>query len=141
MPPVLTLYLVSVAAYAGFQWTVHLVVYRQFSAVPAPAFPEYERLHQLRISRVVGPLFAALVAAVSWLLLDLPATTPLWSAALSAGLVALILVVTGFGAVPLHRRLSESWDDKTFRSLLRVDLSRTVLATGNLVLAVILVAQ
>ena len=141
MPTVLTLYLVSVAAYAGFQWTVHLVVYRQFPVVPAAAFPEYERLHQQRISRVVGPLFAALVATVGWLLLDLPATTPLWSAALSAGLVALILVVTGFGAVPLHRRLSESWDDKTFRSLLRVDLSRTVLATGNLVLAVILVAQ
>ena len=140
MPLVLTLYLVSVAAYAGFQWTVHVVVYRQFTAVPAESFPAYERLHQQRISRVVGPLFAALVATVGWLLFDRPPGAPLWAAATGAGLVALILVVTGLAAVPLHRRLSESWDDDTFRSLLRVDLVRTLLATANLILAAILAA-
>jgi len=57
------LLLTAAAAYAGFQWTVHVVVYRQFSAVPPAAFGEYERLHQRRISYVVGPLFVALIAA------------------------------------------------------------------------------
>ena len=128
--------LLFVAAYAGFQWTVHCVVYRQFSAVPAPAFPAYERLHQQRISRVVGPLFAGLVIIAGWLIIDRPpSVSPAWAAVTAAGLVALILLVTGLGAVPLHRRLSESWDDDTYRSLLRVDLSRTLLATVNLALA------
>ena len=137
MPAVLMLTLAAVAAYAGFQWTVHVVVYRQFSAVPAAAFPEYERLHQQRITRVVGPLFAVLVASVCWLLIDLPAGVPLWSALAAAGLVLAILAITGLGAVPLHRRLSKSWDGGTYRALLRVDLVRTVIATGNLVLIAI----
>ncbi len=140
VPIVLMLNLLSVAAYAGFQWTVHVVVYRQFSAVPAAAFPAYERLHQQRISRVVGPLFAALGITAGWLIVDRPAGVPLWAAVTAAGVVALILVVTGLGAVPLHRRLSRSWDDDTYRSLLKIDLLRTLLATMNLVLAAILAA-
>lgn len=139
MPIALTLYLISVAAYAGFQWTVHVVVYRQFSAVPPAAFPDYERLHQRRISLVVGPLFAALIASSGWLLLNRPVGAPLWAVITSAGLVVLILLVTGLGAVPLHRRLSQSWDEPAYRSLLRVDLVRTLLASGNLMLALVIV--
>lgn len=130
--------LLSVAAYAGFQWTVHVVVYRQFSAVPAGAFPAYERLHQQRISRVVGPLFAALGITAGWLIIDRPAGVPAWTAVAAAAMVALILLVTGLGAVPLHGRLSQSWDDGVYRSLLRIDLARTLLASMNLVLAAVL---
>jgi hypothetical protein len=133
--------LLSVAAYGGFQWTVHVLVYRQFSAVPPDAFPAYERLHQQRISRLVGPLFAALGMTTGWLILDRPAGVPLWSAVTAAGLVAVILLVTGLGAVPLHRRLSRSWDAGSYRSLLRVDLVRTLLATVNLALAATLALQ
>ncbi|MDQ5839915.1 MAG: hypothetical protein M3537_01910, partial [Chloroflexota bacterium] len=57
---------------------VHVVVYRQFDAVPAEAFPRYEGLHQRRISFVVGPLSAALVLSVGWLILDRPTQVPLW---------------------------------------------------------------
>lgn len=141
MHPALMFYGGSVAAYAGFQWTVHVVVYRQFAAVPAAAFPAYEHLHQRRISFVVGPLFAALVASVGWLIIDRPEGVPEWAVLMAAALVLVVLAVTGFRAVPLHGRLSQSWDEGTYRSLLRVDLLRTIVATVNLVLVAALVAQ
>jgi len=131
------LLLTAAAAYAGFQWTVHVVVYRQFSAVPPAAFGEYERLHQRRISYVVGPLFVALIAAAGWLLIN-RMSLPLWLTVLPAVLVAAILLLTGLLAVPLHRRLSAGWDVPVYRSLLRVDLFRTLLASVNAVLAMTL---
>jgi hypothetical protein len=45
------------AAYAGFQWTVRVLVHPQFAQVPRDAFTGYERGHQRRVTRVVGPLF------------------------------------------------------------------------------------
>jgi hypothetical protein len=49
------------------------------------------------------------------------------------------LLVTGLLAVPLHRRLSAGWDGAAYRSLLRVDLIRTALASINVLLAMTLV--
>lgn len=123
-------FLTAGAAYAGFQWTVHLVVYRQFAAVPAAAFADFERAHQRRISVLVGPLFAALALSTGWLLIDRPVAVPLWAAVAAAALVAVIIGVTAFGAVPLHRRLSAGWDAGAYRSLLRVDLVRILAATA-----------
>ena len=102
----LTVFLAAGAAYAGFQWTVHLVVYRQFAEVPAAAFADFERAHQRRISVLVGPLFAALVISTGWLLIDRPVAVAGWAAAAAAALVAVVVGMTAFGAVPQHRRLS-----------------------------------
>jgi hypothetical protein len=130
VPIVLTAFLAAGTAYAGFQWTVHLVVYRQFAAVPAAAFADYEGAHQRRISVLVAPLFAALVLSTGWLLIDRPAAVPGWAALAAAAMVAVIIGVTAFGAVPLHRRLGAGWDAAAYRRLLRVDLVRTLAATG-----------
>jgi len=138
VPAVLMVYLAAAAGYAGFQWTVHVVVYRQFSAVPPASFGAYERSHQRRISFVVGPLFAALVGAAGWLIIERPMSLSLPVAIAPTVLVAAILLVTGLLAVPLHRRLSNGWDDAAFRSLLRVDLFRAGLASVNAILAMTL---
>jgi hypothetical protein len=130
VPIVLTVFLATGAAYAGFQWTVHLVVYRQLAGVPTSAFAEFERAHQRRISVLVGPLFAALVISTGWLLIARPVAVAGWSAVAAAALVAVIIGLTAFGAVPLHRRLSVGWDADAYRRLLRVDLVRTLAATG-----------
>ncbi len=53
------------------------LVYPQFALVPPAAFPAYERRHQQRITRVVGPLFAGQGVTTLWLLLDRPEGTPL----------------------------------------------------------------
>jgi hypothetical protein len=124
-------HLALTAAYAGFQWTVRALVYPQFALVPPSAFPAYERRHQQRISRVVGPLFAGQGVTTLWLLADRPGGTPLLPVLAGAACLAAVLGATALGAVPLHRRLQESWDDAAHRRLLRVDTVRAVAATAG----------
>jgi hypothetical protein len=121
------LHLALTAAYAGFQWTVRGVVYPQFAQVPGAAFAAYERRHQQRISRVVGPLFAGQVLTTAALL----ATRPSGAVLAGAACLAAVLLLTAVGAVPQHRRLSAGWDDGAFRRLLRVDTLRAVAATAG----------
>ncbi len=128
-------HLVFASAYAGFQWTVRLLVYPQFALVQAVGFPAYERSHQRRISLVVGPLFGAMALTTAGLLFLSPAGVPWWGAAGAAALLASILAVTAFLAVPLHGRLATGWDPGAFRSLLRVDLVRALIASVNVLLA------
>jgi multisubunit Na+/H+ antiporter MnhB subunit len=126
------LHLAVTAAYAGFQWTVRGVVYPQFDQVPAGAFAAYERRHQQRISRVVGPLFAGQLVTTAWLL----ATRPSGALLAGAACLAAVLLLTALGAVPLHRRLTGGWDDAAFRRLLRVDALRVLAATAGTAAAV-----
>jgi hypothetical protein len=125
----LALHLTLTAAYTGFQWTVRGLVYPQFALVPPAAFPRFERRHQQRVSRVVGPLFAGQVVTTSWLLVDRPAGAPLPAVLAGAACLAVVLAVTGLLAVPLHRRLGEGWDAAVHRRLLRVDGVRAGAAT------------
>ncbi len=126
------LHLALTAAYAGFQWTVRALVYPQFDQVPADAFGAYERRHQQRISRVVGPLFAGQLVTTAVLLV----TRPSGAVLVGAACLALVLLLTGLGAVPQHRRLSTGWDDDSFRRLLRVDTLRAAAATAGTAAAV-----
>jgi hypothetical protein len=127
----------STSAYAGFQATVRLVVYPQMTGVPAPAFAAYEAAHTRRVSVVVGPLFAALAVTTSGLL-AVPGLRAAGAAA--AVLLAVLLGVTAFGAVPEHRRLGAGFDAAAHRRLLRWDAVRLVLAVAALVPAVSAVA-
>ena len=131
---VLVAHLLLTAAYAGFQWTVQIVVYRQFTAVPAAVFTDYERSHQRRISLVVGPLFAGQVMTTIGVL-SVGSPGPAWLRIASAMMVGFILAVTAFLAVPLHRRLSVRFDPAAFTALLRVDMARTIAASLSAVLA------
>lgn len=128
-------HLAVAAAYAGFQWTVRGVVYPQFDGVPPGAFPAYERRHQQRVSRVVGPLFLGQLVTVGWLLADRPAGAPLPAVLGAAACLAVVLGVTAFGAVPLHRRLDAGWDAAAHRRLLRVDSVRAAAATVGVLAA------
>lgn len=136
MSVLLVVNLLLTAAYAGFQWTVQVVVYRQFALVPATAFVAFEREHQRRISLVVGPLFGGqLVCVVAMVVTGAGDPVLRWVA---VGLLLTILGVTGLVAVPLHRRLSDGFDPVAHRRLLGVDLGRAVLATANVAVAVAL---
>lgn len=116
------------AAYAGFQWTIRALVYPQFALVPPAAFPAYERRHQQRVARVVGPLFAGQAITTGWLLVTRPTSAPVL---LGAVCLAVVLGVTGLLAVPLHRRLDAGWDPAVQRRLLRVDSVRVLAASGG----------
>jgi hypothetical protein len=121
-------HLALVAAYAGFQWTIRALVYPQFALVPPAAFPGYERRHQQRVSRVVGPLFAGQAVTTTWLLVTRPGSAPVL---VGATCLAVVLGATGLFAVPLHRRLDAGWDATDHRRLLRVDAVRALAATAG----------
>jgi hypothetical protein len=129
-------HLALVAAYAGFQWTIRALVYPQFALVPPAAFPGYERRHQQRVSRVVGPLFAGQAVTTGWLLVTRTTSAPVLA---GAACLAVVLGATGLLAVPLHRRLDAGWDAVVHRRLLRVDTVRALAATGGTGAAVWLV--
>ncbi len=135
MPLLLTAAALAAVAYAAFQWTVQLVVYRMFTDVPPAAFPAYEAAHQRRITRLVGPLFAALGVSTGALLVR-PGAVPVPVAAAAAGATVVLLGLTAVGAVPLHGRLARRFDAGDLRRLLRVDLARALVATGQCVVLV-----
>ena len=136
MPLPVVLYLLVTSLYAGCQWTMQVVVYRQFPEVPVDAFPGFERLHQRRITYLVGPLFGALVLSTGWLGLDRPPTVPGWAPAVAAALLAVVLGATAFLAVPQHRRLGVARDPVAYRALLRTDVIGVLAATAGVALAV-----
>ena len=129
-------YAVAAGAYAGFQLTVRLVVYPQFARVPAGAFPSYERAHQRLVTPLVGVLFGAL--GVTALLCV--ASGPRGTGVAALVLFALLLLVTGLGAVPQHEVLDESFDAAAHRRLLRWDTLRVGLALAQLVVGALGVA-
>lgn len=135
----LVAHLVLVCGYAGFQWTVRVVVYPQFALVPGDWFARYELAHQQRITRLVGPLFGGQVLTTAAVLVVRPDGASPVAAGGAVVLLAVVLGLTGLRAVPLHRRLSAGWDDAAFRRLLRVDALRVAAATANVAVAVVLV--
>ena len=106
----LAAHLLTTAAYAGFQWTVQVLVYRQFPGVPREAFPDHEAAHSRRISPLVGVLFGACALSTAGLLAVRPDGVPLAGIVVSAALFATVLVVTATLAVPEHRRLGAGFD-------------------------------
>ena len=126
------LLLVATSLYAGFQWTIRVVVYPQFAAVPAPAFERFEARHQRLVTLAVGPLFiadgAVTIAAF--------VAGPRLPAAVAAACLLVILALTAFAAVPQHRRLSDGFDRTAHRRLLAVDSIRLGLAAISVAAAV-----
>lgn len=123
----------TTAAYAGFQATVRVLVYPQMAAVPVPAFTGYEASHTRRVSLVVGPLFAALCGSTLALLV-VPGV-PRAAGLAAALLLAALLGVTAFGAVPQHSRLGAGFDAAAYRRLLRWDGVRLAVAVAALAAA------
>lgn len=133
-------YVVASALYAGFQWTIRVLVYPQFVRVGRADFPAYERSHQRLVSIAVGPLFVALGVAGLALLARPPARVARWEALLAVAPVGVILAVTAFLAVPLHGRLAAGYDRAAHRRLLLVDSVRLAAAVAAVAAAVAVLA-
>ena len=124
------------ALYTGFQWTIRVLVYPQFSRVGRPDFPDFERSHQRLVSYAVGPLFLALGLSALALVALPPAGVARWEAFAAIVPVGVILSVTALLAVPLHGRLSAGFDEAAHRRLLAVDSVRLVAAVAATVASV-----
>jgi hypothetical protein len=128
-------YALVAAGYAGFQLTIRAVVYPQFARVPGAAFPAYEGAHQRSVTPLVGVLFGALAVTTAGLLL----LGPRPAGAAAAVLLAALLGITAFGAVPQHGRLARTFDGEAHRRLLRWDSLRVVIALAQVALGVTVV--
>ena len=133
-PPLV--YGLAAAAYLGFQLTVRLVVYPQLARVPGEAAAHFERAHRRSITPLVALLFGALALSATALLVVGPRPAGVAAAALFAG----VLAVTAFGAVPQHTTLSQGFDARAYRRLVRWDTVRVVLALVQVGLGVLLLA-
>ena len=133
-------HLAAACAYAGFQWTVRVVVYPQLAAVGHSdpwGFPAYAVAHQRRVTWLVGPLFAALVTTSAVLVATRPTSVLAWACA-AATLV--VLGATWLGAVPCHRVLGAGWDGAAHRRLLRADGVRVAASSAQVVCALLAAA-
>jgi hypothetical protein len=135
VPDVETAHLVATSAYAGFQWVIRVVVYPQLAEVSRADFPGYLDAYQRRVTYLVAPLFAALVVTTA---LVVRSSGPYLGKVAAVALLAALLGLTGFAAVPLHRRLSARWDAAAHRRLMQVDAVRVAVATANVGVAMLI---
>lgn len=118
----------------GLIWIVQVVHYPLFAGVGADGYVAYQRSHMTRITWIVAPaMFAEVFAAgaLVWLV-----GTPL--AWIGAALLVLVWVSTFGVQVPLHARLTESFDARTHRLLVTTNWARTLLWSARGVIALLL---
>ena len=109
------------ALHAGFQIVVTAVVYPAFAEVPEP---DWVRHHAAEGRRIVGPVaivYAAVLGAVAWAVVDGPSTAG-W-VAVGANAVAVLLTATV--AAPAHLRLAKARTPAVLRRLRLADAGRT----------------
>lgn len=107
----------------GLIWFVQIVHYPLFARVGRDAFAAYEAEHQRRTTLVVAPTMFVEVGTAALLLFALPTNVTAW---IGAVLLAVVWASTFFVQVPLHTRLSQAWDDRLGRALVRTNWVRTL---------------
>lgn len=118
----LTLHAASTWALVGLIWVVQLVHYPLFSQIDPERFHDYHALHMRRITWVVGPLILAegfTAALLIWQGFHPP---------LFLGSLPFLLfnwLCTFFVQVPLHEKLSRSFDLPTIHRLVHTNWWRT----------------
>lgn len=135
MRTVLLLHAAASLAMVGVIWTVQLVQYPGFLGVGAAEFAGFHAAHSQRISLVVGPLMAIEGVTALWILMQRPATVPLWAAVLGLGLLAIALGTTMFVSVPLHGQLAVARNAEAIGRLVSTNWIRTAAWSARGVLA------
>ena len=115
-----TLLLAAVAMHAGFQLTVTALVYP--ALFRAPDWERAHAAHSRSITPLVAVVYAALVAAAVWVVVD--GIDEAATVVALAG-VALSLATTALVAAPAHGRLAAGRDATVVRRLRVADLVRT----------------
>lgn len=128
------LHLAATGVMTGLIWTIHVVHYPLFALVNEPYRP-FQEAHMSRVTALLVVPWA--VEALSAAGLVLVAAGDLQRNLAVAGLVALaaVVVLTAFGAAPIHGQLVDAFDPDLHRRLLRIDLVRAVVWTARLALA------
>jgi hypothetical protein len=137
-------FIVQVAAtlfMTGVIWFVQVVHYPLLGGVGAGGYPAYQREHERRTGRVVGPLMLAEAVTAGLLLWRRPAGVGAGVLWLGAGLLAVVWASTAFLQVPEHRRLGAGYDAGCHRRLVRTNWVRTAAWTARGVIALVVTRQ
>lgn len=133
-------HLVATGFMVGLIWTIHVVHYPLFSLVNEPYQP-YQEAHMSRITALLVVPWGLEAISAAALVATAMSGTDRTLALAGLGLFALVVLVTGLGAAPIHGQLVDSYDAGLHQRLMRVDLVRAVLWTVRLVLAAWLVLR
>ena len=112
-------------AMVGFIWTIQVLQYPLMAEVPAEAFTRFEEVHQRRVTVLIA-LFGPLEVVMAGLVFLTVEAVPSWLSFSSGAVLAAIWVSTAFFYAPLHRRLSEGFDETLHRRLVTSNWLRTV---------------
>ncbi len=118
----------------GLMWTIHVVHYPLFGLVNEPYRP-FQEAHMSRVTRLLLVPWAVEVVAAVGLVLTAGVGRERSLSVLGLVLVALVVLITGLGAAPLHGKLVDQFDPQIHRRLMQVDLIRTLVWSARLVLA------
>jgi len=143
---VLVVALAATWAMAGIIWVIQLVHYPIFDAVDRGANDELWRRfgdrHRRSISYVVGPFMLAEGVTGIWLVVDPPADVSIALPLLAGALMAIAYGTTALVSVPLHERLTATFDAAAHRRLVSTNWIRTAAwtARGLVVIAIAVLA-
>ena len=134
------IHLAATGFMVGLIWTIHVVHYPLFAYVNEPYQP-FQEAHMSRITALLIVPWGIESLSAAALLATAASTQDRMLALVGLGLLALVVLVTGLGAAPIHGQLVESYDEAHHQKLMRVDLVRTLLWTVRLIPAAWLVLR
>ncbi|MDN4162709.1 hypothetical protein [Nocardioides abyssi] len=115
----------ATALHAGFQLTVTTLVYPRLADTSPADWHRVHGRHSRAITPLVAVVYAAVLAACAWALLD-----PGPAVVLAAAASAVALGTTAALAAPLHGRLADGPDPRLLARLLAADRVRAVAAAA-----------
>lgn len=125
----------------GVIWTMQLLNYPLLARVGTDSFTDYERGHNARFVRVVGPGAGATTLATIGLLLAKPAELD-WAAPIAAAvLLGVVIVSTVVLQAPAHTRLADGFDANVHARLVRTNWIRTTAWTALAALDLWMITQ
>ena len=141
---VLTVALAATWAMAGVIWVIQVVHYPIFDTVERgpddTGWVRFGERHRASISYVVGPFMALEGATGLWIVAAPPGDASRVLPLIALALMAVAYGVTAFVSVPLHERLTASFDADAHRRLVSTNWWRTTAWTlRGVVLVVLLV--
>lgn len=122
----------------GVIWLVQVVVYPNFRLVPPDAYPAYEAAHISSIALLVGPLMLAETLTSAWLLVDRPASVPVWLPLAGLACVVVVWAVTLCVNTPQHSLLSLGFRADVHSALVATNWIRTAAWSAHSLLAAVM---
>ncbi len=115
----------------GVIWLVQVLVYPNFRLVPPEAYPAYEAAHISGIVLLVGPLMLAEAFTSAWLLVERPASVPVWMPLAGLACVLVVWAVTLCVNAPQHSLLSLGFRADVHSALVASNWIRTAVWSAH----------